>query len=215
MRNRLDMSFPRMRESSRHYEGALATAVIQKKPYGFYDRIPTFAGMTRILIGILIIFAGAQIIIPVKPVPITLQTVAVSLIALTYSPRLSFLTVLSYLTIGAIGVPVFTKFGGGISHLTGSTFGYLVGFLLAAPIMGILREKLSVYFNNKLINIVISSLIGHFIIYTLGVSWLAMLIGLKAAIYSGLLIYIPTGLVKIFAFSSMFSYVHDIKNKNS
>ncbi len=160
----------------------------------------------KILMGVFALFASANISIPIKPVPITLQTVIVSLISLTSTPFVSILTILSYLSIGAFGVPMFANFGGGILYITGPSGGYLAGMLISAPIISILARD---YFSSsKFSDIILCSLAGHSVIYCTGLAWLATFIGIKHAIYSGFIIYIPTGILKIIIFSYSFSYLH-------
>lgn len=163
--------------------------------------------VTLLLFGIFVLFASAQIMIPIKPVPITFQTLVVSLIGLTYNPSLAFITVSTYILTGIIGFPIFTKFGYGLNYLSGMTGGYLIGFLLAAPLMGLMHKTLT---NNKW-DILICCLIGHIIIYLMGVLWLSTFIGIKEALHNGFLVYIPSGILKIIIFSYLFAY---IKNHN-
>ncbi len=169
-----------------------------------------YVSLIKVFTGVLALFASAQIAIPIKPVPITFHTVMVSLIALTYSPKLSFITLLTYLTAGMVGLPMFSKMNSGLNYMMGATAGYLLGFLIAAPIMGIINSKVKI--PGKFFNIFFSCLIGHLIIYSLGVGWLSSLIGFKQALYSGFIIYIPTGLLKIAIFSWLFS---NLKEYNS
>lgn len=164
--------------------------------------------IVKVLLGIIALFAASQIIIPIKPVPITLQTIIVCIIGLTYNPKLSFMTVFIYIIAGIIGLPMFNKFSSGLSHFTGQSGGYLLGFLVAAPLMSYLRN----FFTSSVTGIIASCFLAHFVIYLLGISWLATFIGFKQAVYSGLIVYIPTGVAKILIFSYLFSYV---KNKNS
>lgn len=158
----------------------------------------------KMLLGIFALFASAQIQIPIKPVPITLQTIVISIIGLSYNPRLSFITLSSYLTLGTLGAPMFIKYSGGLNHLTGVTAGYLLGFLLAAPIISYLKTS----FSGKFFGVMLCCLIGHAIIYILGIAWLANFIGFEKALYSGFLIYIPSGIVKISVLSCLYSYIN-------
>ena len=89
----------------------------------------------KVAIGVLALFASAQLVIPIKPVPITFQTVVISLIGLTYNPRISFITVFAYIAAGMLGLPMFSKFGSGLGHIMGASGGYILGLLIAAPIM--------------------------------------------------------------------------------
>lgn len=82
-----------------------------------------------------VLFAlSARFSIPIFDVPITLQTTVVLLCGLLLPTRYSFLSVVSYLLLGLIGLPVFSK-GGGFSYALSPTFGYLLGFLLAVPFL--------------------------------------------------------------------------------
>ncbi|WP_341752600.1 MULTISPECIES: biotin transporter BioY [unclassified Candidatus Tisiphia] len=164
--------------------------------------------IAKVIMGVAALFAGAQIVIPIQPVVINMQTVVICIIAVTYSPRLSFATVLAYITIRVIGLPIFAL-SSGLHVLLGATGGYLIGFLIATPVMGILNSKFSERFTgtySRHLSIFCTCLIGHLIIYFLGVSWLATIIGVKQAIYSGFIVFIPSGLVKMLIFSSLYYY---------
>ena len=93
-----------------------------------------------VLVGTIVISISAKIQIPFWPVPMTMQTYAVLVIAMIYGTKLAFLTLLAYLIEGAIGIPVFAK-GGGIMYLTGPTAGYLYGMLIAAGLVGFYSER--------------------------------------------------------------------------
>ncbi|MCC8398944.1 MAG: biotin transporter BioY [Rickettsia endosymbiont of Labidopullus appendiculatus] len=171
--------------------------------------------IAKVMMGVAALFAGAQIVIPLKPVAITMHTMVISIIAFTYSPRLSFVTVLAYVIAGMVGLPMFSKMSGGLHYFLGATGGYLIGFLIATPVMSIVKSKFSERFTgaySRHLSVFCACLIGHLIIYFFGVSWLATIIGVKQAIYSGFVIFIPTGLVKILIFSSTYSYVKGRKN---
>jgi biotin transport system substrate-specific component len=145
----------------------------------------------KITLGVFALFASAQISLPLKPVVITLQTLVVMVIGLTYSRKEAVTTMLSYLSCGALGLPMFTNMQGGIAKLMGPTGGYLLGFLVAVYVMSYLKEKLN--FPN-----LYNCIVGQVIIYVPGVLWLATFIGLEASIYKGFLVYIPSGIAKIF-----------------
>lgn len=95
--------------------------------------VVAFAGLTALL---------AQVRIPLgfTPVPITGQTFAVLLAGASLGARLGGASQLVYLAAGAVGFPVFTGGGGGFEYFTGATVGYLVGFVLAAALVGRLAE---------------------------------------------------------------------------
>ena len=144
--------------------------------------------------GVLLLTALSQVSIPLEPVPVTLQTVAVMLLGLTYSPAVAVKAVLAYLGLGALGVPVFASFSSGAWILTGKTAGYLWGFAVAAGLMAYLKDRFelqSVWRHDLLL-----CLIGTLVIFVIGVSWLSLLIGPQAAITYGLVPFILPGLAK-------------------
>ena len=156
----------------------------------FSSRALLFTKVMKISLGIVAMAAAANISIPVQPVAITFGTLIVMAIGLTYSKGEALATYSSYLTLGVMGVPVFMNFGSGIAHILGPSGGYLLGYLLAAYTMAVLREKFD-------IGMLYNCAIGHMLIYIPGVLWLTTFIGMEAAIYKGFLIYIPTGILKI------------------
>ncbi|PHP29320.1 biotin transporter BioY [Limimaricola cinnabarinus] len=81
------------------------------------------------LAGALLVGLGAQIDVPMYPVPMSLQTLAVSIVGLLCAPRLAALALLAYLALGAVGLPVFAGGGSGMAALYGPTAGYLWGFV--------------------------------------------------------------------------------------
>lgn len=138
--------------------------------------------------------AGAYIRIPIPPVPITLQTLFLFLAMLLLPPRESAYSMVLYLILGIIGLPVFTS-GGGIAAVTGPTGGFLLGMLIAAFIGAFLakRKHDSVLWN------VIVAVIADIIIYIPGILWLMHSTGmtLPAAISGGLIPFIPGDAIKI------------------
>lgn len=154
----------------------------------------------QVALGVMLLFACSQIQIPLKPVPITLQTLAVMLIGLTYRPRQAFEAVFAYLLLGAIGAPVFSGFSGGYANLFGPTGGFLAGFLVAAPLAAWIFSK----FDQKSWGPIFASCaIGQASIYVLGVTWLAKFVGFESALKAGVLPFILPGLAKIFILASL------------
>lgn len=111
---------------------------------------------------------GAYIAIPIGPVPIVLQNLFVMLAALLLGGRWGFISVCVYLLAGAVGLPVFAGGTGGIGKFVGPTGGYLIGFALAAYLIGTISEKGK---GNVYIDM-LAMLIGTIVIYAVGVSWL-------------------------------------------
>jgi biotin transport system substrate-specific component len=152
-----------------------------------------------------LIAVGAFIQIPLPSLtPLTLQTLFIYLAAMLLSPRYSLLSVGAYVFIGLIGVPIFSQ-GGGIGYVVNPTFGYLLGFLVSAPLMGLLFQKLSAKVSSVHWRIVVSLLIGTVIIYALGTTYMWGVINLylgKAttfgtALWTGCVVFLPGDLIKI------------------
>lgn len=146
-----------------------------------------------VLGGVILLFAASQVEIPLKPVPITLQTVAVMLIGLTYTPRRAVESLLLWIGLGAIGFPMFCGFSGGAHILVGPTAGYILGFVVSTYLMATLKEKVSL---KGWRSDVLLSLMGTVIVYTFGVLWLSQLIGFSNALVHGALPFILPGIVK-------------------
>ena len=107
---------------------------------GALKRVAWVAALVTVGVVILALSAQVRIPIPGSPVPITGQTMGVLLLAAAYGSWLGSGTVLAYLAVGAAGLPVFTGWKFGLATLTGPTGGYLIGFLIAAFIVGRLAE---------------------------------------------------------------------------
>ena len=103
------------------------------------------------------------------PVPVTLQTFAVLTIGAAYGLRLSVITLLVYLALGMMGLAVFAGEGAGLAYMAGPTAGYLVGFLIAAAVVGYLSR---LGWDRNVFSMVGSLLIGNAIIYACGMPWM-------------------------------------------
>lgn len=151
----------------------------------------------KCILGIALIFASAQIVIPAKPVHITLHTLAALLIGLTYRPKEALATMLSFITLGIAGLPIFSNFSSGFAYFAGPVGGYYIGMLLAATTMSYIRSK---YDTGTLLN----CMIGQMLIYIPGILWLSQFIGMEKAIYGGFFVFIPSGAVKLFLLVLLF-----------
>lgn len=164
--------------------------------FNIAEKASTLPIVLKIALGVFALFASANITLPVKPVAVTLHTLVVMIIGLTYSKKESIATITSYITCGALGMPFFGNMNGGILYLMGPVGGYYLGMVLACYAMPYLKEKYS------LANLY-NCIIGQILIYVPGVLWLSTFIGLEASIYKGFLVYIPSGIVKIIILLSM------------
>ena len=164
------------------------------------NKLKTFENFNSYVVSILLVLFGtvllaisAKIQLPFWPVPMTMQTFVIFLIGMTYSVRLSFITVSMYLFEGALGLPVFAS-GGGIAYLVGPTSGYLYGMLISSVVISYLAN---LGFSKTYLKTSISLLIGSFIIFLFGILYLGSIIGYEKAIIAGLLPFIPSELFKI------------------
>lgn len=130
------------------------------------------------VVGFALLTAGAAQVsftLGFTPVPITGQTFAVLLAGGTLGSQLGASSQLLYVAMGAIGLPFYSDGEGGWEVATGSTAGYLVGFIVAAYAVGWLAERGQ---DRQLSTSITAFLAGSVIIYTLGAGWLAYDLGI-------------------------------------
>jgi len=142
--------------------------------------------------------AGAYIIIPLPPVPITLQTLFAGLAGALLGARLGALSQVIYLLIGIIGLPVFAGGKAGLGVLFGPTGGYLIGFVAGAWVIGALVNLKK----NPGFGWTVSALIaGTAVIYFFGIAQLSLVakISVNKAISVGVLPFLIGDVVKILA----------------
>lgn len=119
-----------------------------------------------VLAGSAFIAVAAQISVPMVPVPMTLQTLAILMVGLTMGSRLGALTVLVYLAEGAMGLPVFAE-GKSTLALIGPSAGFLVGFVGMAFIAGLAAD----YGIKKVLPMAALALLAAAALYIPGVAW--------------------------------------------
>ena len=158
-----------------------------------YD-ISLFKKLVLLIAGVAVLAICAQLKVPFYPVPITMQTLAVMLIGFTYGAQLGSSTVLVYLSLGAIGAPVFAG-GAGLAYMSGPTGGYLFGFLVAVYMIGYVTEK---GYGRTFISTLLLALLGTLVFYVFGVAWLTTILGFEKAIKFGLLPFLYGDVLKMF-----------------
>jgi biotin transport system substrate-specific component len=139
---------------------------------------------------------GAFIVIPVPPVPITAQTFFLNTAAVLLGGSLGALSQFIYVMLGVVGIPVFSGGKAGIGVIFGPTGGYLLGFIIAAFIIGKIveaRRGAGIFWH------IFAMLVGMAIIYSLGITQLALVakISFKKALAIGMLPFIPGDIIKI------------------
>ena len=120
--------------------------------------------------------------IPLDPVSITLATLVIYIIGATFDYKIAVLPVVLYLLLGMAGLPVFSKFQGGIQVLFGPTGGYLFGYIPCVFLISLLISK----FPNKKWLYPIAMIIGTAVLYAFGTLWFVLY--LKYDIYKALLV---------------------------
>ncbi|WP_199792349.1 biotin transporter BioY [Allosphingosinicella vermicomposti] len=165
-----------------------------KPPLAFRSPVARAIVMTA---GVAALTFSSRVEIPVEPVPFTLQTLAVLLTGALLGWRLGALTVLIWLALGALGLPVFSGGAGGWQRFLGPTAGYLAGFPLAALAMGWLTQQ--GWNGRKPVHAFVAALIGHAICLIPGALWLSTSVGRHAAIQDGLLPFLPGAILKSLA----------------
>lgn len=137
----------------------------------------------------------AQVAIPLWPVPITGQTLAVLLVGSALGASRGALAMLAYALVGVAGVPWFSDQQGGLTYLLGSTGGYIVGFILAAALTGWLAQR---QWDRRFLQAAVTFLVGSGTVFLIGLPWLALGTGadLQQTLAWGLWPFIPGGIVK-------------------
>lgn len=158
-----------------------------------------FAGQVRnmVLAPLLAALTGASslIAIPIGPVPITLQSLFVLASGGILGARWGALSMALYLAMGVAGLPVFAGGTSGLGRLLGPTGGYLVGFVLAAALVGVLARGL-----RGQAWLLLATLAGLALVYAMGSIWLSLVgrIPMSKALMVGVLPFLPADLVKAF-----------------
>ena len=151
---------------------------------------------TLMVFGFCLLTLSAKIQVPFWPVPMTMQTFVVMVIGMAYGWRLGAATVLAYLIAGASGLPVFAgtpERGIGLLYMMGPTGGFLVGFLVAAAVVGYLAER---GWDRSFLGTGAAMIIGQAIISFAGVVWLANAFGVPKAIEVGFMPFLASSLLK-------------------
>ena len=123
------------------------------------------------------LWVSAKIQVPFWPVPLTMQTFVVLAIGMAFGWRLGIMAVMLYLAQGVMGLPVFAgtpEKGIGLAYMLGPTGGYLIGFMLAAGVVGWLAEK---GWDRNILTATLTLLVGNALIYVPGLIWLGAVIG--------------------------------------
>ena len=146
--------------------------------------------------GTLLLTISAKIQVPMWPVQMSMQSLAVMVIGLTYGWRLGGTTILSYLAAGFAGLPVFGGVVAGPAYFLGPTGGYLIGFVFMAAIIGWLMER---GWDRRISTTVLALLIGTVAMYIPGLLWLGIVFmpGVMETLVAGLFPFLTGAALKI------------------
>lgn len=143
-----------------------------------------------------LVAVGAYIEIPLPLVPITLQVLFVLLAGAMLGAKWGSLSMIVYVLLGLVGIPVFSGGSSGLGVILGPTGGYLFGFIIAAFVVGYLSDKKG---SSSVVWNVVYMLAGLSLIFLFGATYLMHVADLtiSGAIAAGILPFIPGGIIKI------------------
>ncbi|PSJ62467.1 biotin transporter BioY [Kumtagia ephedrae] len=149
------------------------------------------------VLGTLLLTLSAKTKVVLGPVDMSLQTLAIMLIAVAYGRRLAVATLLLYLAEGAAGLPVFQSTpekGIGLAYMLGSTGGYLAGFVAMAAIAGWAADR---GWDRSPFKLFGALLVAEVVMMAMGFAWLAGLIGVEKSWQFGVVPFIVPDLIKV------------------
>ncbi|TCU77357.1 biotin transporter BioY [Tissierella praeacuta] len=161
---------------------------------------------------------GAFISIPLGEVPITLQTLFVILSGLILGPKLGALSQIVYTILGLVGIPIFAGFSGGFQTVMKPSFGFIIGFIFAAYIVGKISHHGNELSQKK---IWIASLVGSIVIYLFGLPYMYYILNMvmgkglsfQTIIKIGCIIFLPGDFIKFIISSIIAIKILPILNK--
>ena len=151
--------------------------------------------ITLVVLGAAFVGALAQLYVPLWPVPVTGQTLAVLLVGATLGSLRGALSMVVYAVAGGVGVPWFSEAAHGWSVIAGPTGGYIVGFVLSAFLVGWLSER---QWDRKVLKAIATFLGGSVVVFAVGLPWLAFVLNLtvQQTLEAGFYPFIVGGVVK-------------------
>lgn len=156
--------------------------------------------LTAILLSLLIVLS--QLAVPIGPVPITLQTLAVLFIGYFLSPRSAVIATSTYLIGGLVGLPIFSNFQGGLQSVLLPAFGFILSFIPAAFFQASYLQKRDA---SKIKHLVIAGLINFTTTYLIGLTYMALILNsylgsnltFTGILMAGFIPFIPGDLLKL------------------
>ena len=152
--------------------------------------------------GLVALAAQISVKLPFTPVPITGQTFAVCLVGASLGAVRGTASLTLYFLLGIIGAPIYAHHDSGWNVITSASGGYIVGFILAAAVTGLLAEH---KWDRKFSSAVGAMLTGNVIIYLVGLPWLAVVLNtnLDKTLEYGLYPFVPGDLFKLYCAAAL------------
>ncbi len=147
-----------------------------------------------IALGTVFLALSSYVEVPMIPVPMTMQTFAVTMVGALYGWRLGALTIAAWLAEAIVGLPVLAGGASGIQHFMGPTAGYLLAFPICGALTGWLAER--GWNGRNVVLAFVSMLLSNLLCLALGGAWLATVIGVGPAIGSGVTPFLLGSLLK-------------------
>ena len=198
----MTLALPRLDRSTAAERGiTLADFLV---PVAVAERTPTRVRHAALIIaGALVVALSARIVIPTEPVPFTAQTLGVLIVGGALGFRRGALALLLYLAVGALGLGVFANGDAGVDKLLGATGGYLIGFVVAAAIVGRLAE---LGWDRHIGGSLAAMAIGTAVIYAIGVPWLKVTLGIpwETAVAEGMTKFLLWDATKVVLAAGLF-----------
>jgi biotin transport system substrate-specific component len=164
-----------------------------------FPRATLLTDAVVVLFGAGLVAAAAQISIklPFTPVPITGQTFAVVLVGASLGAVRGTASLMLYLWLGVAGAPIYAHHDHGWDVISGASGGYIVGFVVAAAVTGLLAER---GWDQRLSSAIAAMLTGNVIVYLVGLPWLAAVLdtNLEKTLEYGLYPFVPGDVFKLY-----------------
>lgn len=187
------------------------TSTSHSRAYGSAASI-AFCGLSVAFMAV-----SAWITVPFGPIPFTLQTLAVMFVMFALKPKEALVSIAVYLLLGALGLPVFSSFKGGLAALVGPTGGFIVGFLVAAAValaLGSLVKGKGIFSSDKtksflgspiatgvLARNLLMGIVFLIVLYVFGWVWLMYMgnLSAEAAFVAAVAPFVPIDVIKMLA----------------
>ncbi len=153
-----------------------------------------------VVAGAALVAVLAQVAVPLWPVPVTGQTLAVLLVGASLGAARGAASLSLYALLGALGLPIYSDASSGWSVLLGPTGGYIIGFIASAAIVGWAAER---SWDRGWYKPIITFIGGSLVVFAFGLPWLAVALGqlglpndLQSVLMAGFYPFITGGVIK-------------------